>query len=48
MKSEKLLLQKGLQETSVTINELLTGNHFVRLINERTGKQLSEQFIVQE
>jgi hypothetical protein len=48
MKSQKLILENGLKETSVSINELLAGNYFARLINEKTGKQLSEQFIVQE
>lgn len=48
MKSQKLILQKGLHETSIMINELSAGNYFVCLINEKNGKQLSEQFIVQE
>ena len=48
MKSKKLVLEKGLSETSITINELFEGNYFARLINEKTGKQLSQQFIVDE
>lgn len=48
MKSQKLILQKGLHETYITINELSAGNYFVCLINEKNGKQLSERFIVQE
>jgi hypothetical protein len=48
MKSKKLVLEKGLSATSITINELFAGNYFARLINEKTGKQLSQQFIVQE
>lgn len=48
IKSKKLVVEKGLSETSLTINELLPGNYFVRLTNERTTKQLSQQFIVQE
>jgi hypothetical protein len=46
MKSQKLVLDKGVQETSVIINELLAGNYFARMTNERTGNQLSEQFII--
>ena len=48
LQSEKLVLEKALQETSVAINQLLAGNYFLRLTNEKTGKHLSQQFIVQE
>ena len=48
MQSQKLLLEKGMQATSLSINQLMAGNYFVRMINEKTGKQLSQQFIVQE
>lgn len=47
MKSEKLVVEKGLQETSIMINELPAGNYFVRLINEKAGWQMSQQIIVQ-
>jgi len=46
--SQKLILEKELKETALSVNQLTEGNYFVRLINEKTGKQLSQQFIVQE
>jgi hypothetical protein len=48
MQSQKLILEKDLKETALSINQLIGGNYFVRLINEKTGNQLSKQFIVQE
>ena len=48
LKSEKLVYDKGIKETSLTIDELAAGNYFIRLINEKTGRQLSQQFMVQE
>ena len=48
LKSQKLVVDKGLKQTSLTINELIAGNYFIRLINEKTGRQLSQQFMVQE
>jgi hypothetical protein len=47
-KAQKFILEKGLKQKSLTINELSAGNYFLRLINEKTGKQISEKFIVQE
>lgn len=48
MKAEKLLLEKEMKETSLAISELPAGNYFARLINAKTGKQITEQFIVRE
>jgi hypothetical protein len=48
MQSQKLILAKDLKETALSINQLTGGNYFVRLINEKTGKHISQQFIVQE
>jgi hypothetical protein len=48
IQSRKLILEKDIKETSLPVNQLAIGNYFVRLINEKTGNQLSQQFIVQE
>jgi hypothetical protein len=48
MQSQKLILEKDLKATALSIDQLTGGNYFVRLINDKTGKQLSQLFIVQE
>jgi hypothetical protein len=48
MQSQKLVLEKVMQETTLPLGQLKTGNYLIRLINEKTGKQLSQQFIVQD